>query len=73
VGSERAVATPTHPARITYTRLPDGTWGVRGPVDAIVPGRVVGIGKRDGTTCHREIARVLTVRGATAVATVIRP
>lgn len=64
---------PARHARITYTRLADGTWAVRGPVDAIVSGRVVGIGKRDGTTCHREVGRVLTVRGVTAVATVIRP
>lgn len=55
--------------RTVYTRLDDGTWGARGPVAKLIPGKVVGIARRDGSTCHRIVSRVLEVRGETAVAT----
>jgi hypothetical protein len=42
----------------TYTKLKDGSWGVRTTV-TVVSGAIVQVKKKDGTARHERIARVL--------------
>ena len=55
---------------ISYSKLSDGTWGVRGPAAMLIPGRVVTVEKRDGTKKDATVRGVLEVRGGVATATI---
>jgi hypothetical protein len=48
--------------KITYIKLRDGSWGLKGPAD-MVTGDVVKVTKRDGTSKAEDVGKIL-VRGA---------
>ena len=56
---------------ISYAKLKDGSWGVRGPVALIVDGASVVVHKRDGKTQNETIAQVLWSGDGVAVAAVV--
>jgi len=55
--------------KIIYSKLSDGTWGVRGPAALLVPGRVVTVEKRDGTKKDATVKGIIEVREGVALAT----
>jgi hypothetical protein len=57
------------PSAITYSKLPDGSWGIRGT--NLVPGAVVAVAKRDGTTKHETIDRIVRQGNGLQWATVV--
>lgn len=53
---------------VTYSKLRDGTWGLRGPVGELVAGATVTVSRRDGTTRTETVGRVLWHDATTALA-----
>lgn len=55
----REEAIPETTARVTFYRLRDGDWGVRGPVGSVIPGNRVRVYRANGTYDVRRIGTVL--------------
>ncbi len=55
----------------TYTRLRDGSWGVRanGPVKV---GETVDVVRKDGRTNPEQVARVVWTDGAVSICSIVR-
>jgi len=57
---------------ITYTKLRNGSWGLRGPASALRAGAQVTVTKRSGESKTVRVGRVLWSNDTTAIATVQR-
>ena len=57
------------PEKVTFTRLDDGEWGIRGV--GLTPGDVVTVTKKDDTTVERVVGEVVKVRNGFDYATVV--
>lgn len=55
---------------VTYTKLRDGSWGLRGPATQLKPGAVVIATKRSGETKQEKVGRVLWTGNGVAMATI---
>jgi hypothetical protein len=58
------------PAVITFARLDDGEWGIKGVV--LVGGDVVTVTKKDGTTVERVVGEVVKTRDGYDYATIVQ-
>lgn len=45
--------------KITYTKLRDGNWGVRGPADQVLEGMRVVVTKKSGATKNETVGRIV--------------
>lgn len=54
---------------VTYTKLRDGSWGVRGPVSEVTSG-TVRVAKKDGTVRTEMVTRVVWTGNGVALATI---
>lgn len=48
--------------KIGFKKLFDETWGVNGPTDALVVGKVVTVAKRDGSTKEVRVTSVVEIK-----------
>lgn len=60
----------TATAGVTYTKLRDGSWGLRGPAAALKPGASVTVAKRSGETKTETVGRVLWTGDGVAMTTI---
>ena len=58
---------------VTFSKLKDGSWGLRGPVSEIVSGVVVTTVRKDGKTAPQTVGKVIWTDGAFALATIGAP
>lgn len=54
----------------TYTKLRNGTWGIRGDADTVKVARVVNVHKRSGETKLETVDRIVWTDGTTAIAAI---
>jgi hypothetical protein len=65
--------TPVPPVGVvTYAKLSDGTWGVRGPVEMLVFGEVVEVIKRSGETKRETVAGRISEAFGVATARIVQ-
>jgi len=56
---------------VTWIKLNDGTWGIRG--DGLSPGQTVTVTKRDGTSSRVVVGSIVSTENGTTTAKVSRP
>jgi len=54
--------------KITYTKLRDGSWGLRGP--SLTAGVTVAVSKKDGSQKHETVGRVIWQGDGVCLATI---
>lgn len=60
------------PTQITYTKLRNGNWGLRGPASAIRAGATVTVTKRSGETKRETVGSVFWSDDSTAIASIAK-
>lgn len=56
--------------KITFSKLPNGRWGVRGPAEVLKLGARVDVSLKDGTTETVTVKAIIWTRGEVSLAAV---